>query len=774
MKNRVVAVVALGLLLAAATALPSRGADENPDWSGELSWPREYSNEAGGQLVMYQPQVTKWDGAKRIHARTAIAFKAPGAEEPSLGAFEIEADTEVDKETRLVRLSGVEIVRHRFPSLDEEKGAMLLAKLGELMPKEELIVELDRVLANLERGEATGQGVQTKTDPPKIFVSQKPAVLVLIDGEPIWSPIKDNEAKFVVNTNWDLFEVPSKSSLYLRDEKAWYKAPSLKGPWTPAGKLPKALKKLPKDDPNWEDVRASLPGEKTEPGNVPTVYVSEVPAELIVTSGEPALAIVDGTELLWVTNTESDLFLHGPESQFYYLVSGRWFRAKSLDGPWQFATLALPEDFAKIPEDHPMTDVRASVPGTPEAHEAILLAQIPETATVARDKVTAEVTYAGEPEFEAIEGTSMHYAVNTPNDVIRVGGLYYLCYQGVWFASTSANGPWEVIDSVPSDIYTIPASSPVYHTTYVGVYGVSPGYVTFGYTSGYMGVYLSFGCMVYGTGWYYNPWSYYPPGFGYPYYYGYPYSYGSAAYYNRYTGTYGRGASVYGPYGGAGAARGYNPATGTYGRGAWASGPYNAGGWAEAYNPRTGTYARTRQGANAYSNWGGTAVQRGNDWARTARYSDSRGTVRGAQTSRGGAAVGFRGDDRAGAIARSGSGDLYAGRDGNVYKRGDDGWQKRDGSGWKPVDTAGAASGRTPGANRPSPSDRADRARSSGVDRGTIDQLNRDRQGRTRGTQRSGQYGGWKSGGGSPRSRGSFSGGGRSMGSRGGGVRRRG
>jgi len=769
MNKKLLAFTAFLLVAGAWAPAVLFAAEENPDWSGELTWPRQYTNEAGAKLVMYQPQITSWQATTQIFARTAIAFTAPAAEEPSLGTFEIAADTEVDLETRLVRMSGVEIVGYRFPSLDDDKGLLLLAKLDELLPKDELIISLDKVLANLERGETAGKGVKTKTTAPEIFFSRKPAVLVLIDGKPIWSPIKDSQLEFVVNTNWDLFHLESKSTYYLRNEDAWWKAPALAGPWSPAGKLPKSFKKLPKDDPNWDDVRASLPGEKIQQANVHKVYMSVVPAELIVTSGEPEISAAAGSDLLWVTNTESDLFLYGPESTFYYLVSGRWFRAKTLDGPWQFATHDLPEEFRQIPEDHPMADVRASVPGTSEAQEAVLLSQIPEKAKVERDKVTAEVAYVGEPEFEQIEGTSMHYAVNTQNDVIQVGDTYLLCYQGVWFSSSSPNGPWQVTDSVPGEVYEMPASSPVYHTTYVHVYDYTPGYVTFGYTSGYMGVYFSYGCMVFGTGWYYNPYSYYGPHYPYPIYYGYPYSYGAGAYYNRYTGTYGRGASVYGPYGGAGAARGYNPATGTYARGAVASGPYNARGWAEAYNPRTGTYANTRQGANAYSSWGSSSVQRGNDWARTGRYSDSRGTVAGARTSRGGGAVTARGNRGGGTVARTGSGDLYAGKDGNVYRRGDSGWERRDGSGWKGVDRPGGGSGRTarPGTG----SSGADRARSSGIDRSTIDQLNRDHGSRSRGTQRSGQYGSWKSGGGSPRSRGSFGGG--ATRSRG-GARRRG
>ena len=56
--------------------------------------------------------------------------------------------------------------------------------------------------------------------------------------------------------------------------------------------------------------------------------------------------------------------------------------------------------------------------------------------------------------------------------------------------------------------------------------------------------------VVYGTGWYYPPYVYYR---GYwPVYYPYHYTYGSAAYYNPYTGTFYRGATTHGPYGGMG------------------------------------------------------------------------------------------------------------------------------------------------------------------------------------------------------------------------------
>jgi hypothetical protein len=48
------------------------------------------------------------------------------------------------------------------------------------------------------------------------------------------------------------------------------------------------------------------------------------------------------------------------------------------------------------------------------------------TATVSRRDTRLQLTYDGEPQFKAIEGTSMSYAVNAQLPVIRTGKYYAL------------------------------------------------------------------------------------------------------------------------------------------------------------------------------------------------------------------------------------------------------------------------------------------------------------------------------------------------------------
>jgi hypothetical protein len=78
---------------------------------------------------------------------------------------------------------------------------------------------------------------------------------------------------------------------------------------------------------------------------------------------------------------------------------------------------------------------------------------------VDRAKAEAEVkvSYDGDPQFKPIESTDLSYASNTQDKIIKVGDLYYLCFQGVWFMSTSPEGPWKTADSVPKEIYTYSA-----------------------------------------------------------------------------------------------------------------------------------------------------------------------------------------------------------------------------------------------------------------------------------------------------------------------------
>ena len=730
-------------------------------------WPRAYMTASGATLTIYQPQVASWADQKHAVLYAAVSHTAKGAKTPAIGTIKVESDTSVALDERLVSFSEFKITESSFPTLQRDQLRSLVAEIEASVPLEERVIALDRVLANVDMSQIVPKNVDgLKADPPPIFFSKAPAVLVNIDGDPIWAPIPQNDLTSAVNTNWDLFEHGPTKTYYLRHEKIWLKATDVKGPWAPAGTLPGSFAKLPADD-NWKEVKTSLPGARVSASQAPTVFVSLTPAELILLRGEPSYLAVEGApQLLWVSNTDSDVFRMGLKGPVYFLVAGRWFSAPDFTGPWTFATPSLPAAFKQISLEHERSRVLASVPGTPQAAEAILLAQIPQTARVSKTVAAPEVAYhGGTPQFEPIAPTTVQRAVNTDKDILKVGDLYYMCFQGVWFMSTTATGPWAVTGEVPTQIYEIPVSSPSYNVTHVTVEDDDDDSVVYATAAAFTGVMIGWGCAVWGTGYYYPP--YYGYGGFYPYYYPHYPTYGYGASYNPWTGAYTRGAVAYGPYGGAGVAARYNPRTGTYSRGAVAHGPYGSRGAASAYNPRTGAYGATRQGSNVYGSWGQTGVQRGDQWATTSRYTNNvtGATTRRTETSGGGTAVSRTGVGGRTTVGESGSGDMYAGRNGNVYRKQGDSWQQYGEGGWSGVDQP------TPQQRQQAQDGRAAQGggTGSGWDSATANQVTRDSAARTEGTQRTRDSSQVRSGS-STRS-GSYRAGGGA--SRGGGGRRR-
>lgn len=586
-----------------------------------------------GHVLVHAPQIHSWEDFEQIEGVSVLEAYPDGSEDAVYAGALFTASTQADVDRRIVTVSDLEVVSVSFADGKPAKAAHV-AMLKEALPKGSREIPLDLVISHMADEVApTGDG-SIKAEPPVVHYATSPSLIVLVQGEPILASITEKgKMRFVANTNWPLFTDVKQKRWYLLHGTEWLTSKTLDGAWSYAGRLPKELRKLP-DEANWAKARKAAVGWKKPKKKVaPAVIASTVPAELIVTVGEPRLVSVTG-DLEVVTNTVSRVFRH--ESSWYYLVSGRWFSSRRLDaGPWVHVT-TLPADFQQIPADGPEADIRASVPGTAEARAAVIEAQLPRKAQIARDaKPSGAVVYAGDPEFEPIETTGVSRAVNTPFDVFAVGGKYYWCSGGAWYVSDTPSGSWSVAIGVPSAIYTIPASSPSYHVTYVHMYGVTPGYVSYGYTSGYGGMYVSFGLAVWGTGYYYPPYYGYHP--YYPAYYPYPYTYGGSSFYNPRTGTYGSTSRAYGPYGGWGYTSAYNPRTGTY---ASAESMWDNNEWAgvgSAVNPRTGRSFETARYYNADDNrWeidsrlagqrGSVDVRRTRDDGRAnTQYSTSRG-----------------------------------------------------------------------------------------------------------------------------------------------------
>ena len=646
-------------------------------------WPRK-NVQPGGTVISYQPQVDDWQDFTTITWRQAFQLTPAGGKQV-IGAAKMRGTTSVDNDKHMVTLYGIQILETYFPDLDPPTSAKMDQLLRTFVPPV-FNISLERVVAYVPKPQSVDT-VNLKNDPPFIFVSYSPAILLALDGEPVLAAIPDTKLKFVVNTQWPLFFDTKASQYYLLVGQRWFTAGDLHGPWSVTTTLPKDMTKVIKDA-QFQQLQKVIPPPAQPGGPIPKIFYSTVPAEVILFDGKPVYANIPQTQLVYATNTDGPVFVYTPTNEYYYLAAGRWFKSSNLEGQWSFASLELPADFARIPMSSPASAILSSVPGTEEAKDAVLIAQIPTVMEIDPKTAAAQVkvTYSGDPQFAPIEGTSMQYATNTLDKVIRVGDIYYLCLQGVWFMSTTPQGPWTTANSVPQVIYTIPPSSPVYNITYVTQTTIPNGNVQSSYTAGYMGAFVmgaAVGAIVCsGTGYYYPPYLYYPP-YGYPVYHPYPTPYGAygySSYYNTRTGAYGVSQTAYGPYGSATRAASYNPYTGTYKQGASVSTPYGRQSAGQAYNPYTGTYGATHQGSSPTAQWGQSYVQQGNKSAVTQHYSTAQGSVGSVQGSQGGkgyATSTAYGNTYAG---KNASGDMYAGHDGNVYQNTGSGWQKYNNS----------------------------------------------------------------------------------------------
>src|SRR5256885_1092610 len=433
------------------------------DQPADPGWPREkYSN--GTRLIIYQPQVDDWQNFQELSWRMAVSLTPKGGKEV-VGVVEMKGNTDVDNFAKVVMISNPQVTGTYFPSLDKATKEKTEQLFKSFVPPT-VSISLHRLIASVPVQQAP-PGVQLNNDPPKIFVGYRPSILLSVDGEPVLSEVPNTNLKFVLNTQWPLF-FDGNSTYYLAVGQQWLTASSLDAQWSPTKKLPPDMSKVAQDK-QWIALKKVIPPPAKSGGVTPAVFYSDKPAEVILFDGQTVYAQIPDTQLTYATNTDSVVFVFTPTQQFYYLTAGRWFSASDLQGPWTYATPDLPADFAKIPLSSPASAILASVPGTEEAKDAVLLAQVPTTMTIkpAEAQAKVKVDYSGEPKFDPIKGTSIAYATNTRDKVIKLEGIYYLCLQGVWFMAPAPTGPWTTCMSVPQEIYTIPPSSPVYNVTYV-------------------------------------------------------------------------------------------------------------------------------------------------------------------------------------------------------------------------------------------------------------------------------------------------------------------
>ncbi len=488
------------------------------------NWPREINSDKG-KITIFQPEIESFSNNK-MECRSAVVVKMDDQSSPVFGAIWYECRLLTDRDNRTVTLLDLNISADKFPDIEDAEVKKINSYVEQEVPQWEMVMSLDEILTGLEFNESiNSDSEKLDNEAPEIIFATTPTALILIDGEPVWKQIEETNFDYVVNTPFFIARNLDTGINYLKGGTNWYSSDNIYDGWKITEDVPRKLRNIGSQSNEEQTplLGTALPSQ---------IIVRTSPSELLLSNGLPKYSSIKNTSLLFMTNTDDDIIMDIDTQEYYALISGRWYKSKDLySDNWTFVSPdSLPEDFSNIPEDSPISNVRVSISGTKEAKEAVLETKIPQTAEIDRSTATLEVVYDGDPIFEEIKGTNIMYATNTDKDVLLIDNTYYCCDNAVWFESTSPLGPWAVAVEIPQKIIMdIPPDCPVYNVKFVFIYDYTPEVVHVGYLQGYVFNYIYHGCVFYGTGYQYKPWT------G-NYYYSRPITYGFNAHYNTYSG----------------------------------------------------------------------------------------------------------------------------------------------------------------------------------------------------------------------------------------------
>jgi hypothetical protein len=405
---------------------------------------------------------------------------------------------------------------------------------------------------------------------PAIFVSTRPAEIIVTDGPPQFAPVPGTGLQTVGNTNAALFFEPSDGRFFLLASGRWFSAHGLNGPWSFAtGSLPPDFAMIPPNTPQ-AAVLASVPD--TTQAQLAVLH-AQVPKQAtlkkdaakltVVYAGPPQFKPIQGTPLTYAVNTPFEVI--ETAGHYYVCYQGAWFEGPSPTGPWVLATHVPPAIYT-IPPSSPLYNITyVKVYGA-----------TPATVTYG---YTAGYTMGFVSAGVLVYGTGYYYPpvvipgplpIYYPYPYSYVGNVSYNATTGAWTHGGTVYGP-----------YGGTATGGSYYNPSTGAYGR--------------------GGSVYG-----------PNG-----------GVGGFSYYNPSTGGYARGSASWNADGGTAHGSYYNPRTGVSGSTTQNANPYERWGSSTLTGPNQ--TVRTESGSTASGSAGGFRSSTGAEGAGYSGVDGNRG-----------------------------------------------------------------------------------------------------------------------------------------------------
>lgn len=406
---------------------------------------------------------------------------------------------------------------------------------------------------------------------PIIFVSTKPAEIIVTAGAPQFRAVPSTSLQVVTNTGVVLFRYTPTNTFYYLVSGRWFSSKSLYGPWVFATpNLPPDFARLSPDG-EYGNLLASVPGTAAAQA---AVLKSQVPTQATLSrsttkvsvtyAGAPNFVPISGTAMRYATNTAYQVIETG--GRYYCCYQGAWFVAPAPTGPWVLAT-SVPQVIYTIPPTSPLYNVTyvQVYNSTPSAVTYGF------TAGYLMGFVTAGVLAFGTGYYYRPYVAVGRMPIYYPYPYTYAGNVHYNTATGAWGRTGTVYGP-----------YGRTATAGAAYNPTTGAY--------------------TRGAAVYG-----------------------PYGgAGTVSRYNPSTGTYSHGSAAWNSYGGTAHATAYNPYTGRAATTTQNANPYGRWGSSTVSTPNrtvnTASASNARGSAGAFhSSTGasGAAVQgpRGNSAA---------------------------------------------------------------------------------------------------------------------------------------------------------------
>jgi hypothetical protein len=277
---------------------------------------------------------------------------------------------------------------------------------------------------------------------PTIFVSTKPAEIIVTAGAPQFAPVQGTGLQAVSNTASTLFLETSSGRFFLLVSGRWFASQGLGGPWHFASNdLPPDFAAIPPDG-KFSPVLASVPG--TSQAEL-AVLRAQVPqqatlkkdtAKLTVAyAGTPQFKPIPGTSLTYAVNTSSAVIETG--GRYYVCYQGAWFVGPSPNGPWMLAD-SVPPAIYTIPPSFPLYNVTyvkvyAATPAT---------VTYGYTAGYMMGYVTAGVVVYGTGYYYPPVVVAGRVPIYYPYPYSYAGNTWYNTSTGAWAQGGAVYGPY--------------------------------------------------------------------------------------------------------------------------------------------------------------------------------------------------------------------------------------------------------------------------------------------------------------------------------------------